>query len=153
MDWRIIFLIFLYLFFSNSQFNYKLNNIIYNNNKSLNPETNFKQTVTEIFFIYLILSIIIFSLFSLSGIRLFNSLNLSMTIISAGGFLPSNSLDLVIKNNLQQIILIFGFLISIFNIFLIFNLLGKYKKEIVHFEDLGILMVIIISLLIMSICW
>ena len=146
----LFFLIFLYLFFSNSQFNYKLNNIIYNNNKSLNPEINFKQTVTEIFFIYLILSIIIFSLFSLSGIRLFNSLNLSMTIISAGGFLPSNSLDLVVKNNLQQIILIFGFLISIFNIFLIFNLLGKYKKEIIHFEDLGILMLIIISLLIMS---
>ena len=36
-------------------------------------------------------------LLNISNIRLFNSLNLSMTLISNGGFLPSNSLDLIIK--------------------------------------------------------
>ncbi len=147
----LLFLIFLCLFFSNSQFNYKLTNIIHNDNKSLNPDNNFKDTAFEIFFIYLILSLIIFIMFSLSGIRLFSGLNLSMTLISAGGFLPSNNLELIIKNNLQQIALIFSFLISIFNVFLILNLLSKYKKDMTHFEDIGLLMLIIFSLLIFTI--
>ena len=33
------------------------------------------------------------SLFNLSGVRLFNSLNMSMTLVSGGGFLPTNSIS------------------------------------------------------------
>ena len=38
----------------------------------------------------------IFVLLSISGIRIFDSFNLSLTLISSGGFLPDNNLDLII---------------------------------------------------------
>ena len=57
----------------------------------------------RIFFIYLTLTLIIFLLFILSDVRIFNSLNLSMTIISSGGFLPTNSLNDILKTNLHHL--------------------------------------------------
>ena len=139
------------LFFSNSQFNYKLNNITLSPNKSLNPEANIKKTSYELFFIYLSLTILIFVLFSLSNVRLFNGLNLSMSLISSGGFLPTNDLNAIIKNNTQSLILIFSFLISILNIYLVFNLFNKNNIKKIHFEDLGILVVIFILIVILTI--
>ena len=53
----------------------------------------------RIFIIYSILSIVILGLLNLSGIRLFNSLNLSMTLISGGGFLPTESIRKIISTN------------------------------------------------------
>ena len=147
----LYFLIFLVLFFSNSQFNYKLNNITLSPNKSLNPEANIKKTSYELFFIYLSLTILIFVLFSLSNVRLFNGLNLSMSLISSGGFLPTNDLNAIIKNNTQSLILIFSFLISILNIYLVFNLFNKNNLKKIHFEDLGILVVIFILIVILTI--
>ncbi|MDC0344471.1 TrkH family potassium uptake protein, partial [Pelagibacteraceae bacterium] len=73
----LYFLIFLILFFSNTKFQYKLNNLAYSSNKSLNLEINIKNILYKIFFLYLSLTILIFVLFSASNIRLFSSLNLS----------------------------------------------------------------------------
>ena len=47
----LYFLIFLFLFFSSSQFNYKLIKLVFSDEKSLNPETNLKKISLRIFFL------------------------------------------------------------------------------------------------------
>ena len=139
----LYFLIFLVLFFSNSQFNYKLNDLVFSE-KSLNPEANIQKISLKIFFLYVFLTSLIFIFFIFSDVRLFSGLNLSMTLISAGGFLPSNSLQQIIKTNTQEFFLIVSFLISIFNFYLIYNLFSKKNLYREHYEDLTILLLIIV---------
>ena len=55
------------------------------------------NNVLKLSIIYLILTIIIFAVLYLSDLRAFNSFNLSLTLISSGGFLPVNNLDTIIK--------------------------------------------------------
>jgi trk system potassium uptake protein TrkH len=137
----LYFLIFLILFFSNTKFQYKLNNLVYSSNKRLNLEINIKNILYKIFFLYLSLTILIFVLFSASNIRLFSSLNLSMTLISTGGFLSTNSLSQIIKTTTQELILALSFLLAILNIFLINNIFNKKRlKE--HYEDFLIVILI-----------
>jgi len=135
----LYFLIFLFLFFSSSQFNYKLTKLVFSDEKSLNPEANIKKISLRIFLLYSLLTFLVFILFSISGIRLFNGLNLAMTVISSGGFLPTNSLNQIIKSNVQEIVLILSFLISMLNIFFIYNLftIKNILKE--HYEDFFII--------------
>ncbi len=136
----LYFLIFLFLFFSNNQFNYKLTKLVYSDEKNLNIEASLKKISLKIFFLYSLLTFFVFVLFSISGVRLFNGLNLTMTLISSGGFLPTNSLDHIIKNNTQEIILILSFLLSMLNIFFIYNLfiIKNVLKE--HYEDFFIIL-------------
>ncbi len=144
----LYFIIFLILFFTNSKFNFKLSGLIYSEDKSLNPEKNIKKVSLKIFLIYLSLTLLTFLFFEISGLRLFNSLNLSMTTVSSGGFLPTDSLNLIIKNNFQKIILIFSLLIPILSIYFLYNIFNTrtfFKK---HFEDFSILTLIIIIFLI-----
>jgi trk system potassium uptake protein TrkH len=135
----LYFLIFLFLFFSSSQFNYKLTKLVFSDERSLNPEANIKKISLRIFLLYSLLTFLVFILFSISGIRLFNGLNLTMTVISSGGFLPTNSLNQIIKSNVQEIVLILSFLISMLNIFFIYNLftIKNILKE--HYEDFFII--------------
>ena len=139
----LYFLIFLFLFFSSSQFNYKLTKLVFSDEKSLNPETNLKKISLKIFFLYSLLTFSIFILFSISGIRLFDGLNLAMTVISSGGFLPTNSLNQIIKNNTQEIVLILCFLISMLNIFFIYNLFTIKNILREHYEDFFIILLAI----------
>ena len=50
------------------------------------------------------ITILIFIVLNILGIRTFNSLNLAMTIISSGGFLPVNDLSTILIYNTQIII-------------------------------------------------
>ena len=86
---------------------------------------------------------LIFLIFLISGIRLFDSLNLTMTVISSGGFLPTDSLNDIIRNNFQSMLLCFAFLLSIFNFYLFYNvILGRNNlKE--HKEDIYIFILLI----------
>ena len=59
--------------------------------------------------------------------RTFNSLNLAFTLISSGGFLPTNDLSNIIKEN-SQILFSFLMLISFFSIFFSYNLVFFKKK-------------------------
>ena len=145
----LYFLIFLILFFSNSQYNFKLNNLVFSSHKSFNLETNIKKLFLYILFLYLTISLLIFVIFSMSGIRLFNGLNLTFTIISAGGFLPTNSLNEIIKTNLQEILLMFSFLVSLLNIFFFNNLFIKKNFTKEHYEDFFIIFFIVVFSLIL----
>ena len=138
------FLIFLVLIFSNNQVNFKMIDYTFNFEKKINFSKNLINVSLRIFFIYLSLTILIFLLLILSGVRIFNSLNLSMTIISSGGFLPTNSLNDIIKSNFQYLILIIGFLISIFNFYLLYNIFFRRSNLKEHKEDIYIFFLILL---------
>ena len=132
----LYFLFFLVLIFSNKQFNYKMNELTYSGDGNINSESNIKDLISKIFILYSISSLIIFLLLNISEVRMFNSLNLSMSLISAGGFIPTNSLDKIIQSNPQKIIFIFSLLFSLLNFFLVFNIFEKRVFIRHHREDL-----------------
>ena len=140
----LYFLIFLVLIFSNKQLNFKLLDLTYNQENKINFAPNLRIVSTRIFFIYLTLTLLIFVIFLLSGIRLFDGLNLTMTVISSGGFLPTDSLDNIIKTNYQSVSLSLGFLISILNFYLLYNLFLKRENLKDHKEDFYIIISIFV---------
>ena len=106
---------------------------------SFNSSEIFKQSV-KIFLLYSALTLIIFFILNLISIRSFNSLNLAFTIISSGGFLPTNDLSNILKNNTQIIIFSVLLLFSFFSIFFVYNLFYFKKKNINFFyEDLHLI--------------
>ena len=115
---------------------------------SFNSSEVFKQ-VSKVFLIYTILTFFIFIILNLIGIRSFNSLNLSMSIISSGGFMPVNDLDIILVNDTQIILFSILILISFFSIFFIYNLFSIRKKNLNFFyEDLHLLFYFISVLII-----
>ena len=141
------FLLFLVIIFSNNQYKYKLNYLTYTGNNSTFSSSNLKKVLLQIFLVYSILTFFIFIILNLGGVRMFNSLNFSMTIISNGGFLPTDNLSQIFNND-NNYILIIVLLISALNIFLFLNIFNKKKLIKNHQEDLFlILFVIMISLI------
>ena len=111
---------------------------------SFNKAETLKQSL-KIFLLYSLMTLIIFIILNLSGIRLFNSLNLAMTIISSGGFLPSNNLSNILINNYQVIITSLLMLTSFFSIFLVYNLAFTKNHNMNFFnEDIHLLFYFII---------
>jgi trk system potassium uptake protein TrkH len=107
---------------------------------SFNSSEIFKQTV-KIFILYSGITISIFFILNIFDIRSFNSLNLSMTIISSGGFLPTNDLSLILINNTQIIIFSLLMLVSFFSIFFIYNLIFLRNKNLNFFyEDIHLVL-------------
>ena len=135
----LYFLLFLILLFSNKTFNFKMTNLTYSGESNFKSEENIKNNIIQIFIFYTVLSFIIFTLLNFSGVRLFNSLNLSMTLVSGGGFLPSDNLREIITSNFQKIILIFSFILSILNFYIMFNIFNKNNFLTYHKEDFYLL--------------
>ena len=121
-----------------------MTNLSYSGDNSFKSEEYIKDNLFKIFIIYSLLSIIILSLLNLTGVRLFNSLNMTMTLVSGGGFLPTESIDKIISTNLQKIILIFSLVISMFNFYLLFNIFNKNVLIKDHKEDLYLFVLSII---------
>ena len=106
---------------------------------SFNSSEIVKQS-TKILLLYSGLTLLIFIILNLISIRSFNSLNLAFTIISSGGFLPTNELSNILKNNTQIFIFSLLLLFSYFSIFFTYNLLFIKKKSINFFyEDLHLI--------------
>ncbi len=140
----LFFLFFLIIIFSNRSFNYKMTNLTYSGESTINSESNIKNNIFKVIIIYSVLSITILTLLNVSGLRLFNSLNMSMTLVSGGGFLPTDTLRKIISTNFQKIIFIFSLLISLLNFFLLFNLFNKNTLIKNHSEDFYLIILIII---------
>ena len=103
-----------------------------------------KQTI-KIFLLYSSLTILIFIVLNIFDIRTFNSFNLSMTIISSGGFLPDNELSTILTSNTQIIVFSLLMLISFFSIFFIYNLIFLRKKNLNFFyEDIHLFLYLLI---------
>ena len=143
----LFFLIFLILLFSNKTFNYKMTNLTFSGDSNFKSEENIKNNILKIFIFYSVLSIIILSLLNLSNIRLYNSLNLTMTLVSGGGFLPSDNLTEIISTNFQKLILILSLIIGMINFFFIFNLFNKKIITKEHKEDFYLILFSIIFML------
>ncbi len=123
-------------------------------------DSNFKKTFTNFFIfsnseilkqlfkillLYFSLTLLIFFLLKLSGFRYFDAVNLSFTIISSGGFLPTNSLDSILNNNFKEIILSTSMLLSFFSLFLIYNFIFVKEKKINFYqEDIYLLLYLIV---------
>ena len=140
----LFFLFFLIIIFSNKSFNYKMTNLSYSGESNINSENNIKDNILRILIIYTVLSILILTLLNFSGLRLFNSLNMSMTLVSGGGFLPIDSIDKIIFTNFQKIIFIFSLTVSMLNFYLLFNLFNKNILIKEHKEDLYLIILLII---------
>jgi trk system potassium uptake protein TrkH len=146
----IYFLIFLLIVFSSKKFNFKMISLTYSGDSGYFSKENIKNNILKIFIYYCILSFGIFLFLNISGIRLFNSLNLSMTLISGGGFLPTNSLSNIISSNFHKIIFSLSLLLSMFNFYLIFNIFDKKILIREHKEDLYLFLLSIILLIFIS---
>jgi len=106
---------------------------------SFNKAETLKQSF-KIFLLYSLLTLGIFIILNIFEIRMFNSLNLAMTIISSGGFLPSNNLSNILINNSQVIIMSILMLVSFFSIFLSYNLIFTKNHNLNFFnEDIHLL--------------
>jgi len=106
---------------------------------SFNKAETLKQSL-KIFFLYSLTTLGFFIILNIFEIRIFNSLNLAMTIISSGGFLPSNNLSNILINNSQIIITSLLILSSFFSIFLTYNLIFTKNHNLNFFnEDLHLL--------------
>ena len=143
----LYFLIFLIFLFSNKSFNYKMTNLTYSGDNNSKSEENIKNNVLKILIFYIVLGLIIFSLLNISGVRLFNSLNLTMTLLSGGGFLPSDNLAEIISSNLQKIVLIFSLIIGMLNFYFLFNIFNKKLFLRSHKEDFYLLALSIVFIL------
>ena len=135
----LFFLFFLIILFSNKSFNYKMTNLTYSGESNYKSEENIKNNLLKIFLLYSLLSLLYFTLLNISGIRLFNSLNLTMSLVSSGGFLPSDSLNEIIITNFQKIILIFTLIFSMLNFYFLFNIFNKRTILKSHKEDFYLL--------------
>ncbi len=144
----LYFLIFLIIIFSNNQYNFRLNHLVFTGNMGSFSKSNTKNILLQIFLVYSLLTLLILIILNIGNVRLFNSLNLSMTIISNGGFLPTNSLDQIfLKDN--RYILAITLLIPTINIFFLFNLFNKRRILNDHQEDLFLIAFILILSLVM----
>jgi len=115
---------------------------------SFNKAEVLKQSL-KIFLLYSLITLGIFIILNFFNIRLFNSLNLAMTVISSGGFLPTNSLPNILINNSQIVVLSLLMLTSFFSIFLIYNLVFVKNHNLNFFnEDIHLLFYLLTLLVI-----
>ena len=113
---------------------------------SFNNSEIIKQTI-KIFVLYSSLTILIFLVLNLFDVRTFNSFNLSMTLISSGGFLPVNEISSILVTDVQKLIFSFLMLISYFSIFFIYNLVFfKDSNKDFFYEDFHLVFYLIILL-------
>ena len=115
---------------------------------TFNSSEIIKQT-SKIFILYTFLTIFIFIVLNLLDVRTFNSFNLSMTIISSGGFLPVNDISNIINSDIQKFVFSLLMLISYFSIFFIYNLVFfKDRNKDFFYEDyhLGFYLIIVLSI-------
>ena len=113
-------------------------------------DTSFKKTLTnflsfdtietlkqsfKILILYTSLTFFIFLILKLIDLRTFDAFNLSMTLISSGGFMPVNNLSNIINTNLKEIVFSLLMLSSFFSIFFVYNLFLFKKKNIIFFQE------------------
>ena len=79
-----------------------MTSLTYSGDNNFNSKENIKDNIIRICIIYSSISLIILTLLNISGLRLFNSLNMTMSLTSGGGFLPSDSIKNIIETNFQK---------------------------------------------------
>jgi trk system potassium uptake protein TrkH len=114
---------------------------------SFNTSETLKQS-SKILILYILLTFFIFAILKIFDFRSLDSFNLSMTLISSGGFIPVNNLSTIINTNTKEIVFSLIMLVSFFSIFLSYNLLFIRNKNISFFQEDILLLLYFITLLI-----
>ena len=109
--------------------------------------SNFNYNFIKIFLIYFSSTVFVIFLYSLVDLRLLDSFHLAFTTISSGGFIPDNSLVIILQNNLQIFVVSLTLLFPIFNFFLLHDIITKKFSLKNQQEDLHISMLIIFLVL------
>ena len=111
---------------------------------SFNYNEILKQSL-KIIILYSSLTLIIFILLKTINLRTFDAFNLSLSIISSGGFLPVNRIDYLFESDLSKIVLSFSMMLSFFSLFLVYNLVFFNKKKLNYLsEDFNLLIYLLI---------
>ncbi len=111
---------------------------------SLDISEIIKQS-TKILFVYTIITFFLFLIYKIISLRSFDAFNLSLTVISSGGFLIVNDISEILQSNFQIYIFSLSMLISFFGILLPYNILFLKKKDLLVFtEDYYLLVYFII---------
>ncbi len=107
--------------------------------------TEFYRQSIKIFIFYSFLTFLIFLALNIFEFRSFISLNLAMSLISSGGFLPINNLDTILITQKQLLSFSTLMLVSFFSLFFLYNLM-VYKKKGIKFiqEDLYLIFYLIL---------
>jgi len=109
---------------------------------------NFNYNFIKILLIYFFSTVFIIFLFNLVDIRLLDSFHLAFTIISSGGFIPTEDLKNILLTNLQIFIISIALLLPIFNFFLIYDIITKKFSFRNNQEDLHLgLFIIFLSII------
>ena len=115
---------------------------------SFNYSEVFKQSF-KIFILYSALTFFLFIVLKLINFRTFDSFNLSMTLISSGGFLPVNEIESIVNTNFKEIVFSLLMLFSYFSLFLIYNMFFLKEKSLNFFaEDIYLFIYFILLLII-----
>ena len=101
---------------------------------SFNTTEIFKQSF-KILILYSSLTFLLFIILNLLDVRIFDSLNLSMSIISSGGFLPVNNIEVILNSHLKQFVFSLLMLVSFFSLFLTYNLCFIKNKSLNFFTE------------------
>tara|TARA_Y100000590_G_C15610760_1_gene973732 strand:- start:21 stop:1292 length:1272 start_codon:yes stop_codon:yes gene_type:complete len=101
---------------------------------SLNSSEIFKQTL-KIITIYSLLTLSIFIILNIINLRTFDAVNLSLTLISSGGFLSTNNFESLFNSDISKITLSILMLFSYFSLFLTYNLFFFKKRKLNHFSE------------------
>ncbi len=101
---------------------------------SFNTSEILKQSM-KILILYTSLTFFLFIVLNLIDLRVFDALNLSMTLISSGGFLPTNSIEVILNSDIKKITFSILMLISFFSLFLIYNLIFIKNKSLNFFTE------------------
>ncbi len=110
---------------------------------SLDINEIIKQSI-KILFVYTSITFGLFLIYKFINLRSFDAFNLSLTIISSGGFLIVNNISEILNSNFQIYIFSLTMLISFFGILLPYNILFLKKKNLQVFtEDLYLLIYLI----------
>ena len=101
---------------------------------SLDINETIKQSI-KILFVYISITFVLFIIYKIINLRTFDAFNLSLTVISSGGFLIVNDISEILQSNFQIIIFSLSMLISFFSILLPYNILFIRKKNLSVFTE------------------
>ncbi len=101
---------------------------------SFNSSEIFKQ-FSKILVFYILLTLIIFLIYNIFEFRSFISLNLALSVISSGGFLPTNNLSSILNNELKINLFSLTLLISFFGLFFFYNVFLIKNKGLKSIQE------------------
>lgn len=105
----------------------------------------FIRNFISIFIIYFSTTLVIIFLYSIVEMRFFDGFNLSLTVISSGGFLPKNLLSSLLRNDYQTFVLALSFIFPLLNFYIFWKMLSGNLKLRNFIEDFYLLSILIVS--------